>query len=127
MTLGVSNKFVCIQFLDWGFIDVAGRDFASINEAAEPLGGVWVDFVVEIHRPHPCIAGSRVTRCPRTSTGFTRSIASGPMMTWTFGTGTRRMVGLATRGAGPFTGFTATGFTAASRSGFSGRSTPNRN
>jgi hypothetical protein len=75
VALGVSNKVVCIQFLDWGFVHVAGRDFAGINEAAEPLRGVGVDFVVEVHRPHSPAAGTRVTLWPRMSTGLTTSMA----------------------------------------------------
>jgi hypothetical protein len=75
VTLGVSNKVVCIQFLDWGFDYVAGRDLAGIDEAAEPLRGVGVDFVVEVHRPHSPAAGTRMTLCPRMSTGLTTSTA----------------------------------------------------
>jgi hypothetical protein len=79
MALGVSNKVVCIQVLDGGFVHVAGRYFAGIDQVAKPLRGVGVDFVVEVHRPHSPAAGTRVTLCPRMSTGFTTSIASGPM------------------------------------------------
>jgi hypothetical protein len=75
MALGVSNKVVCIQFLDWGFVHVAGRDFASMDKAAEPLRGVGVDFVVKVHRPHSPAAGTRVTLRPRMSTGLTTSMA----------------------------------------------------
>jgi len=46
VALGVRLEVIRVHILDRSFIYVARRDMARVNEVAEPLRGVWVDFVV---------------------------------------------------------------------------------
>lgn len=46
MALGVGLEVIWVNILDRSFVNVAWRDVACGNQIADPLRGVWVDFVV---------------------------------------------------------------------------------
>jgi len=46
MALGIRLEVIGVYVLDRAFVNVAWRDVARGYEVAEPLRGVWVDFVV---------------------------------------------------------------------------------
>src|SRR6185437_6178395 len=46
MALGESGEFVGSHILDTPSVHDAGRDVAGVDQVAQPLGGVGVDFVV---------------------------------------------------------------------------------
>jgi hypothetical protein len=49
MTLGVGSELIRGDVLDAAFVDDAGGDMAGGDQVAEPLRGVGVDLVVEVH------------------------------------------------------------------------------
>ena len=61
MTLGVGSELIRGDVLDAAFVNDAGGDVAGCDQVAEPLRGVGVDLVVEVHSPPPppcCMAES---------------------------------------------------------------------
>src|SRR6185312_3819157 len=46
VALGISGEFVGSHILDAPCVHDAGRDVAGVDQVAQPLGGVGVDFVV---------------------------------------------------------------------------------
>ena len=53
MTLGVGSELIRGDVLNAAFVDDAGGDVAGCDQVAEPLRGVGVDLVVEVHSPPP--------------------------------------------------------------------------
>jgi hypothetical protein len=46
VALGVATEVVGLDLEDASLVNVAGGDVSSVDKVAEPLGGVWVDFIV---------------------------------------------------------------------------------
>src|SRR6185312_10630137 len=77
MTLHVSGEFVGSDILDAPFVYVAGRKMASVDQVAQPLGGVGVDLVVVSARDHAALASApllKTSTSPPTSSYSFRSI-----------------------------------------------------
>jgi hypothetical protein len=46
VALGETAQVAWVDIFNTPFVNIAGRNVASINQVAQPLGGCWVDFVV---------------------------------------------------------------------------------